>query len=268
MTDLVFVFGTLKDGFPNFAVNAGRRVPGSFRTVEARPMYLVGERCVPWLVDAAGEGHRVAGELYEVDDATLVAMDRLEGIGRPDGYVRLRLDIEPLDAPAGAMRAWAYLKPVAQLTADLVRIGPLAEYTLEDALRYRKRTMADALHLSTVTAVAAPDGFAAWPLARLTGGSMARFELGAGRVSRAVRHRAVEEIWFVLSGAGEMWRRQGEWEEIIAIEPGLCVTLPVGTSFQFRAGTNAPIVAIAATMPPWPGDDEATIADGHWQPSS
>jgi len=33
---------------------------------------------------------------------------------------------------------------------------------------------------------------------------MAHFHLPAGQVSRAVRHRTVEEIWFVLSGRGEM----------------------------------------------------------------
>ena len=32
MTHLVFVFGTLKEGFPNFATNRGVRVPGAFTT--------------------------------------------------------------------------------------------------------------------------------------------------------------------------------------------------------------------------------------------
>ncbi|WP_285414832.1 hypothetical protein [Variovorax sp. efr-133-TYG-130] len=34
MTDLVFVFGTLKEGFPNFTTNRGKRVAGEFVTVE------------------------------------------------------------------------------------------------------------------------------------------------------------------------------------------------------------------------------------------
>jgi gamma-glutamylcyclotransferase (GGCT)/AIG2-like uncharacterized protein YtfP len=41
MEHLVFVFGTLKEGFPNFTVNRGVRVPGSFSTCSAYPLYLV-----------------------------------------------------------------------------------------------------------------------------------------------------------------------------------------------------------------------------------
>ena len=56
----------------------------------------------------------------------------------------------------------------------------------------------------------APDGTAVRLLLRLAGGSMAHFELPAGAVSHAVTHRTVEEIWFVVSGRGAIWRRQGD----------------------------------------------------------
>jgi mannose-6-phosphate isomerase-like protein (cupin superfamily) len=94
---------------------------------------------------------------------------------------------------------------------------------------------------------------------------MARFELTAGAVSRAVVHRTVEEIWLVLSGYGEMWRQQGRREEIVALEPGTCLTIPLGTHFQFRASDAGPLAAVAVTMPPWPGDDEATLVQGRWE---
>ena len=80
----------------------------------------------------------------------------------------------------------------------------------------------------------APDGSDVWVMLGLAGGGLAQFRLGAGRVSKAVRHRTVEEIWFFVGGQGEMWRRQGLVERIIAVEPGVCLTIPVGTSFQFR----------------------------------
>lgn len=67
------------------------------------------------------------------------------------------------------------------------------------------------------TAVA-PDGSDVRALLALRTGSMAHFELGAGRVARAVTHRTVEEVWFVVAGRGEMWRRQGEREETVALE--------------------------------------------------
>jgi mannose-6-phosphate isomerase-like protein (cupin superfamily) len=114
----------------------------------------------------------------------------------------------------------------------------------------------------------APDGSDVRTLLHLAGGGMAHFELGAGQTSRAVTHRTVEEIWLVLSGSGHMWRKQGEREEVIALEPGICLTIPLGTHFQFRASTASPIAAIGVTMPPWPGDDEAVPVAGPWQPTA
>jgi mannose-6-phosphate isomerase-like protein (cupin superfamily) len=93
---------------------------------------------------------------------------------------------------------------------------------------------------------------------------MAHFELPGGRTSAAVTHRTVEEIWFFLSGHGEMWRRQGEREEVVAVGPGLCLTIPLGTHFQFRAIGSESLCAVAVTMPPWPGEDEALPVPGPW----
>lgn len=134
----VFVFGTLKEGFPNFSVNKGIRVPGSYRTRERFPLYLVGERHVPWMLDARGQGEQVAGEVYDVDDATLAAMDRLERVGEPEGYLRVAITV---DAGGGPLQAFAYLKPASQLAPDVPRVGPFAEYTLEHASLYRSRNL-------------------------------------------------------------------------------------------------------------------------------
>ncbi len=60
----------------------------------------------------------------------------------------------------------------------------------------------------------APDGSEVRVLAGLGGGSAAHFRLAPGAVSRAGRHRTVEEIWYIVAGQGEMWRRDGEREEI------------------------------------------------------
>jgi mannose-6-phosphate isomerase-like protein (cupin superfamily) len=112
------------------------------------------------------------------------------------------------------------------------------------------------------TAVA-PDGSDVRVLLGLAGGGLAHFELGPGQTSRGVRHRTVEEIWFFLSGRGEMWRRQGAREEVVPVEAGTCLTIPVGTEFQFRSYGFEPLAAIGATMPPWPGEDEAVFVDGY-----
>ena len=124
------------------------------------------------------------------------------------------------------------------------------------------------LPLPTQPTVVAPDGSDVRVLLALAGGSMAHFELAPGAVSRAVEHRTVEEIWYVIGGHGEMWRRAGEHDEVVALQPGLCLTIPLGTRFQFRALGDEPLAAIAITMPPWPGGDEAVFVEGRWSPSA
>jgi mannose-6-phosphate isomerase-like protein (cupin superfamily) len=104
-------------------------------------------------------------------------------------------------------------------------------------------------------------------LLRLDRGSMAHFELGPGRTSRAVAARTVEEIWYVVRGRGEMWRKQGRREEVVPMEPGICLTIPRGTWFQFRCIGREALAAVGVTMPPWPGPEEAYEVDGKWRPS-
>ena len=113
----------------------------------------------------------------------------------------------------------------------------------------------------------APDGSDVRILLGLPCGGMAHFELRPGAVSRALTHRTVEEIWYVLSGRGEMWRKQGGQEEVIAMDVGTCLTIPLGTHFQFRSYGYEPLAALGVTMPPWPGEGEAVTVEGKWTPS-
>lgn len=118
------------------------------------------------------------------------------------------------------------------------------------------------------TAVA-PDGSDVRVLLSIDGrGGVAQFELGPGLVSHAVAHHSVDEIWFFLSGHGEMWRRQDAQEEVVKVDAGVCLTIPVGTRFQFRSIGRQPLTAIGVTMPPWPGDDEAYEVEGPWTPTA
>jgi mannose-6-phosphate isomerase-like protein (cupin superfamily) len=110
----------------------------------------------------------------------------------------------------------------------------------------------------------APDGSDVRVLLGLDAGGMAHFELGPGRTSTAVTHRTVEEIWFFLSGRGEMWRKQDGREEIVPVESGVCLTIPLGTHFQFRSLGREPLAAVGVTMPPWPGEGETVVVQGKW----
>ncbi|WP_326540606.1 gamma-glutamylcyclotransferase family protein [Pseudorhodoferax sp.] len=143
MSTLVFVYGTLKEGFPNFGRNVGRRVGGVVRTRVPYPLYVVqlpGEDRAPWLVDSPGQGHPVLGQLFEVDAADLAAMDRFEEVGLPTGYQRAEVVVEAVDAPHAVLHAQAYLKRPDQCAAAQSMEGPFAEYTLALAVGYRLAT--------------------------------------------------------------------------------------------------------------------------------
>jgi mannose-6-phosphate isomerase-like protein (cupin superfamily) len=121
--------------------------------------------------------------------------------------------------------------------------------------------------ISALPDAIAPDGSDVRVLLNLAGGGMAHFELAPGQTSIAVAHRTVEEIWFFVGGCGEMWRKQGDREEVVTVDPGVCLTLPLGTRFQFRSFGPEPLAAIGVTMPPWPGEGEAYPVTGLWTPT-
>jgi mannose-6-phosphate isomerase-like protein (cupin superfamily) len=78
----------------------------------------------------------------------------------------------------------------------------------------------------------APDGSDVGVVLELAGGAMAHFELGPAKTSKAVTHRTVEEIWFFVTGTGQMWRKQGDDVEITHVSPGVCLTIPRETHFH------------------------------------
>jgi mannose-6-phosphate isomerase-like protein (cupin superfamily) len=115
--------------------------------------------------------------------------------------------------------------------------------------------------------VLAPDGSEVRILCQTGRGSMAHFTLAPGAIAKAVAHRTIDEVWYVVSGRGRMWRRHGDREEIVELRAGLSLTIPLGTQFQFRADGDAPLAAVGVAMPPWPGEDEAYVVEGPWQPT-
>jgi mannose-6-phosphate isomerase-like protein (cupin superfamily) len=94
--------------------------------------------------------------------------------------------------------------------------------------------------------------------------SLVEVRLPAGETSRPVRHRTVEEIWYITAGEGLVWRRPPSGEGLIdEVRPGRTVLIPTGWSFQFQAAPSADLRFLCYTSPPWPGDDEAVpVAEG------
>ena len=129
---LVFVYGTLKQGFRNAHVNGGERVPGGFETLTPYPLHLVGPARLPWLLDRPGQGHPVRGELYRVDAATLVRLDRLERLGETGWYTRIEIDVRAQDDVGRVQRALVYVGCPSRIgdAADAPVLGPSGEYTL------------------------------------------------------------------------------------------------------------------------------------------
>ena len=94
--------------------------------------------------------------------------------------------------------------------------------------------------------------------------SVVEVSIAAGAVSRPVRHRTVEEVWYVVEGSGAVWRcPPGVPALSVAptpVAPGDALVIPTGWAFQFRAGADTDLRFICTTIPAWPGMDEAVEA--------
>jgi mannose-6-phosphate isomerase-like protein (cupin superfamily) len=119
--------------------------------------------------------------------------------------------------------------------------------------------------------VIAADGSEVRILCQTGRGSMAHFTLAPSAIAKAVAHRTIDEVWYVVSGRGRMWRRHhgdgGDREEIVALRAGLSLSIPQGTHFQFHADEDTPLAVVGVAMPPWPGEDEVYVVEGPWQPT-
>lgn len=89
---------------------------------------------------------------------------------------------------------------------------------------------------------------------------------GPGQVSRAMRHRRVEESWYVLEGGGEVWRCPPDagpgGAVTVRVGPGDALVIPPGFGFQVRADPAGRLRLLCSTAPPWPGPDEAVPLPG------
>jgi gamma-glutamylaminecyclotransferase len=105
----LFVFGTLKRGFPLHDQGLRQaRFIGVYRTVAPYPMFVAGPWFAPMLLNQPGAGRQVKGELYEVDAARLALLDALESVGQP-GNLRVIVAVEALESGV-ARSAWIYMK--------------------------------------------------------------------------------------------------------------------------------------------------------------
>ena len=116
-----------------------------------------------------------------------------------------------------------------------------------------------------------PDGSEIRQLLDLEGGKggLAHCVLPAVQVSVAQRYKTVGEILYCLQGLGQVWRKPSEGKPItVDAGPGRCLTIEAGTHFQFRNTGAEPLTFIIATIPSWPGSEEAVEVQGCWSNDS
>jgi mannose-6-phosphate isomerase-like protein (cupin superfamily) len=83
--------------------------------------------------------------------------------------------------------------------------------------------------------------------------SLVEVVLRPGGVTRPVRHRTVEEIWYFIAGTGQIWLD----DEVRDVQVGSTVVVAPERDFQFRTTGVEALRFLCYTSPPWPGDDEA-----------
>ncbi|KAH9130544.1 hypothetical protein LEN26_008427 [Aphanomyces euteiches] len=142
-TTQVFVYGTLKRGFPNYALYLGPAEEkkkavfvGEATTSTAYPLVVGGDRYVPFLLNIPGEGVPIAGEVFAVDQSTLEALDILEGTST--GYYKRELI--PVQCNGLTIECFVYIRLV-QDNDTLLSLERQSSYTKEASQGYRSRSV-------------------------------------------------------------------------------------------------------------------------------
>lgn len=145
----IFVYGTLKKGQPNHyrmfdGANGEAEFLASARTVQKYPLVIAGKYNVPFLLDVPGEGHRVRGEIYRVDDRMLKFLDDFEMV--PTMYQRTLVELEVGEGSlkAGSV-AEAFVYSTRTYQPDWPRLCNYEDYDAfgDHGLRYVSREVRD-----------------------------------------------------------------------------------------------------------------------------
>jgi mannose-6-phosphate isomerase-like protein (cupin superfamily) len=111
----------------------------------------------------------------------------------------------------------------------------------------------------------APDGSEIRLLPEVAGAGLCHCTLPPGAVSQAVTHKTVDEIWHVISGQGQVWRKKGCRELVVDVTAGSSLTISFVDEFQFRNTGQVPLCILIVDSGRWPGSDEAVEVSGKWE---
>ncbi len=138
----IFVYGTLKRGFPNYSEQRlGQFYISDCTTLKLYSLVIADQYYVPVLL-LDGNMHkleRIKGELYRIDQNTLAWLDALEGVGKDKGYQRVKIEV--LAYNGEVIMAEAYMK----YQRDIVVIHNELSTQYELDLRYMPLGLREAI---------------------------------------------------------------------------------------------------------------------------
>ena len=120
--------------------------------------------------------------------------------------------------------------------------------------------------LASMASFLSDDGSEIRSLPTVNGVETVHCRLPQGGVIHASRHKTVAQLWYVLSGNGDLWLEGSDGKEsIISLKNGVSVTVPLGYKFQFRnTGTqNLDILIVNTTK--WSGPGELIPVKNRWR---
>lgn len=118
-TELVFVYGSLKAGFPLHNILEGYEFVGQYKTQPSFKLMNLGP--FPALVHADEGGVRVSGEVYKIDPDVLNYLDVVEGVHR-GLYARELIVVH--DQLGNQITPWAYVaRRSAQYAREEIKSG-------------------------------------------------------------------------------------------------------------------------------------------------
>lgn len=117
--ELVFVYGTLKQGFSNHGLLKQSKLIGVAQTKEKFVMYSSG---IPY-VSKRFKSSYISGEVYSVSNDTMYNLDILEC--HPEWYVRSKTSVEVIDKKGKVITvdAWLYFNEHIPQNATLIDSG-------------------------------------------------------------------------------------------------------------------------------------------------
>jgi mannose-6-phosphate isomerase-like protein (cupin superfamily) len=98
------------------------------------------------------------------------------------------------------------------------------------------------------------------------GGDLTHAVCPVGSTSGVHHLPDLDEAYFVLSGAGEIWRETEERDAVTALCPGRWVAMPAGMRFQYRANLGSTIVFLVVVLPSWRPELFHITDGGRWLP--